>query len=296
MKPSGIHRGFRDPSRTISKPPSYSNPASSSEDASYASDPILSWGSSVNVCEDLRRQIKSEIERVDTDISALKQNLKAEERSSAHLTKDLSYARSEMINLVRESADELDNAIVNEQIRLKMEESLKTELVNVVSPPTSPDSISVNEDLDTSLDESSVYANKKHKRDRESYDSYLSRINREKKTLQDQIRKDIMELNGTKVQIQQTMQEYKMIRQKIDSKELAKERHEAAREVETRQREKEKEIKNMRLVKEGIQMARKRCGDYAQQIVDQVRMMKKRISKCLCTYFISCSFGHFFIL
>ena len=92
------------------------------------------------------------------------------------------------------------------------------------------------------------------------------------------------------------MQEYKMIRQKIDSKELAKERHEAAREVETRQREKEKEIKNMRLVKEGIQMARKQCGDFAQQIVDQVRMMKKRISKCLCTYFISCSFGHFFIL
>ena len=236
------------------------------------SDPILSWGSSVNVCEDLRRQIRSEIESIEVDVSSLKTNLKAEERASAHIAKGLSYARSEMLNLVQESAEELETAMVNEQIRLKMEETLKNELVlKVVSPPSSTDSITKDDGGRLEHDEGETIHGQSHQeKDSKSYNTFLSSLNTEKKTLQKNICKEIEELRQLKMKIHQTSKEYESVRKTLDSNELAQEKHKAAVEVEASQKENEKELKKMRAVKDAIHTARKLCADYAQQIVDKV--------------------------
>ena len=229
---------------------------------SMNSDPILSWGSSVNVCEDLRRQIRSEIDVIDGDLSSLKNNLRSEESSSTQLEKDLKYARNEMINLVQGAAEELENAGVNEQIRLKMEESMKKEIVqNFVSLPNSPDLIKVTSSSETEM----------RKSENEPYNIFLSNVNEEKHKIKQQINQDIEALNDIRAKIQNTKQEYTNLRKTVESKNLTLAKHDAALEVQTRQREIEKEMKKMKVVKEGIQLARKRCGDYAQQIVDQVR-------------------------
>lgn len=231
------------------------------------SDPILSWGSSVNVCEDLRRQISTEIESIESSISYLKNNLKNEERSSTQINKDLSHAQSEMATLARGAAEELDNASVNEQIRHRMAEALKLELVkNVVSPPNSPESISG----DLTTEETGIGANDKNQKEQEAFPVYLARKKKQKNLLYECLRIDLNDLKNTKEKIQHVTREYTFIRQKLDSKDLAQTKCEAEREVESKQRENLKETKNLRNLKEGIQMARKRCGDYAQQIVDQV--------------------------
>ena len=67
-----------------------------------STDPMyLSWGSSVNVCDELRRSIRSEIEEIDGSITTLQTNVKNESRSKTQVSKDLSLTRSEILNRCR---------------------------------------------------------------------------------------------------------------------------------------------------------------------------------------------------
>jgi hypothetical protein len=102
------------------------------------SDPFfLDWGSSVNVNEDLRRSIQSEINSLDQEIRHLDNSISKEEKISSQLRKDYSHAQAELINLRRGACDEKDNAAMNEQIQMRLAESLQKELVEVLSKSSS---------------------------------------------------------------------------------------------------------------------------------------------------------------
>ena len=236
------------------------------------SDSILSWGSSVNVCEELRHQIRLEIDKVDADIFSLKHDLDNERKSSNQLFTDLSSARSEMQNLRRESTDQYENAIVNEQIQLKMEESLRKELVHVVSPLTSPHSISNDFTSGTSLDSNSISSN--NDTAQESHLVMLSRIKREIKQAKNHIHHDIAEVNEIFSKKDQISHEFMTTWEKINSTEFERLKNEAIMEVNRRQNENEKEMKNVRLTKEAIHRARQQCGEFTQQIVEMVSIIR----------------------
>jgi chromosome segregation ATPase len=109
------------------------------------SDPFfLDWGSSVNVNEDLRRSIQSEINSLDQEIRDLDQSISKEERISSQLRKDYSHAQAELINLRRGASDEKENAGMNEQIQIRLGESLQKELVQVLSTSLRSNSSSSN--------------------------------------------------------------------------------------------------------------------------------------------------------
>jgi len=250
-----------------------------SGDASLTDPFFVSWGASVNVSEDLRRTIRTEIEGIDSSISSLQSNLKNEERKKMQLSKDLSHARSEMTNLCRGAADELENATVNEEIRKKMAETIRTELMaNIVAPASSPTSVSAlattgdyfNEDdgCDDLNNDDYETDSKKMKTDAPSLASQLCQTRSELQHLSKNISETKEELIITKSKINEIETETESILNHVKSEDLIRSRNEVEREVETRRREREAESQRMHNIKESIQRARKRCGDYAQQIAD----------------------------
>ncbi len=93
---------------------------------------FLDWGSSVNVNDDLRHTIQSEIETIHIDITNLNNNIKQEQRTSSQLSRDYSHAQSELIHLSRGANDERDNAIMNEEILSRLKSSSLKEVIGVV--------------------------------------------------------------------------------------------------------------------------------------------------------------------
>jgi hypothetical protein len=98
------------------------------------SDPFfLDWGSSVNVNEDLRHTIQAEINSLDKDLHKLDQTNRAEERTASLIQRDYSHAQAELIALNTEGLEEKENATMNEQLQIRLGDSLEKEVVNVIS-------------------------------------------------------------------------------------------------------------------------------------------------------------------
>jgi len=98
------------------------------------SDPFfLDWGSSVNVNEDLRRTIQAEIGALDKDLHKLEQTNRAEERTASLIQRDYSHSQAELISLNNAGLEEKENATMNEQLQIRLGDSLVKEVVNVIS-------------------------------------------------------------------------------------------------------------------------------------------------------------------
>ena len=257
-----------------------------SVDPSAADPMFLSWGSSVNVCDELRRTIRSEIEEIDGSISTLQTNIKNEERSSAQLSKDLSHSRSEMLHLCRDATDEAENTNVNEQIRRKMATTLKMELLaNVVSPVKSPagschqNSSDDGEDGEDSRNGSDDMNNtKRTKNKNQSLASQLSMYRIKLQEESKNIASTKKEMQAFLVKINDIEDETKKTVQRIKEADLPSQLQEIQRDVESKKQELESELQRLSSTKESIQRSMKRCGDYAQQIADKVTLEFKYLS------------------
>lgn len=106
----------------------------------------LDWGSSVNVNEDLTRAIKQEIQDLNQDLRNLSHSIQTEEKTAAQVQRDYSHSLSELTLFVRSAADEKDNGAMNEQIQMKLGESLQNEIVTVISQKTDNTSLTENKE------------------------------------------------------------------------------------------------------------------------------------------------------
>lgn len=95
---------------------------------------LLDFGTSVNVTEDLRREIRTEIQEIDKKIQTGLNENKQEQRLAGQLQQDLSHAQCEMRNLSRGAADRLDDAGVHASFLNGLETSLHTDLVTSTGP------------------------------------------------------------------------------------------------------------------------------------------------------------------
>ncbi len=94
---------------------------------------LLDWGSSLNVNEDLRRTIQSEISAIDKEIRSLDDSVRKEQKVSTQSRRDFSYAQAELVQLARGAGDDEDNAAMNEQIQMRLSDTLQNEIIPVVS-------------------------------------------------------------------------------------------------------------------------------------------------------------------
>lgn len=246
-----------------------------------ASDPfILDWGSSVNVNEDLRRSIRVEIEEIETDIKTLQSTVKAEEKISNHLTKDFAHARAELMNLSRGAVDDCDNSIMNEQIQMRLRDSLMMEVVSVITPPTSPDNalpsnnnVTYNEDTESPTavitvqqeSSSSDHSNERH------FGRYLSKCAVEVKSLSTSMEKKKVGLEEDKSKLASIQYNINNIMNQVDGDQ--KTRNKWSENVDKKRRELDVEKQRIRCVKDAIQRARKMNGHHAQRIASDSKKL-----------------------
>ncbi len=237
-----------------------------------SSDPFfLDWGSSVNVNEDLRRTIRAEIEDIESDIQKLHSNVKAEEKVSNQLTKDFCHARNELMNLSRGATDDRDNSIMNEQIQMRLRESLTTEVVAVISPPSSPGDKA--DSTPRLADESMSPITTTNRESNESsaerhLGKYLANCAAEVKSLSTSMKRKKSSVEEYNEKIDSIQYEINNIGNQYERDQ--KTQSTWNEDIRTKTREADTEKKRSRSVREAIQRARKLNGHHAQTLAEDV--------------------------
>ena len=249
-----------------------------------ASDPFfLDWGSSVNVNEDLRRTIRTEIEVIETEVNSLQSNVRAEEKTSAQLTRDFAHARVELMNLSRGATDDRDNSIMNEQIQMRLKDSLMMEVVSVITPPSSPDdkttSTSIGLDSSSSPDqqlspittqESNGNGNRNGNSTERHLGKYLSKCADEVKSLTTSMKRKKMNLEDSKSKLSSIQYQINNIDNQINKDKKTQDTWND--DVDEKRRGLDIEKQRFRCVKNAIQRARKLNGHHAQQLANDVSL------------------------
>jgi chromosome segregation ATPase len=229
------------------------------------------------VNEDLRRSIRSEIESLDADIDTLQGNIKNEDRISAQLAKDFAHSRVEMVQLRRSAADELDSAMMREQVRTRLKASLRSELMSptsvvaVVSPSQNDNSVNATND-------SSQNENATNKPPLTTHD-YLKEREADLKELATSIAKDKAQVMDKKAQMADLDRQTDAIYARIKSQELEQELEAAKNETALRRQELAEEERLKRTTKEKIQKVRSESAHYAVQIGENAKLLASKKTK-----------------
>ena len=245
---------------------------STSEAEASVSEPLLSWGSSVNVNEDLRRSIRTEIEEIDASIDDLQGNIKNEDRASAQLAKDFSHARAEMAELRRSAADRLDGETMKDQVRTRLKASLRSELMSPTSVVSSGSATPLETTNDPSQEGNESDASRKDKPPSTTGGAYLQQRATELKELACSIAAEKEALLQSKAEKNDHECQTNAVLGRIETGKLVDELTASQRESAVRVEEYGNEERHKRGTKEAVQKVRAQSGHYAQQIADQVRI------------------------
>ena len=240
---------------------------------------LLDWGSSVNMNEELRRTIRSECDEIDTTLTSLKDQIQMEHRKKTQVNKDLNYAKTELLNLVKSGRDLVEGSMMNEQIQNKLKETLFTEIVAVVTPIKSLATMVGEKIIDFEGGEELIPREVSNDNMTSSagvspseigMGKYIGKIRDEMKTVTESIQSKRKKLVERKASID-------TIRQEIQARSahIAQDQEvqtSLANNVQMKRKEFEGEKQRLRSVKESIQNIRKRCGDFAQQVADEVSL------------------------
>lgn len=242
--------------------------APSASEETSVSEPLLSWGSSVNVNEDLRRSIRKEIEDVDESIDTLQSNIKNEDRTSTQLAKDFAHARTEMVQLRRGAADKLDGETMKDQVRHRLKASLRSELMSPTSVVSSSHST-----LESSSQEGKETDASGKDKPPATLGAYLQQRANELKVLASFIAKEKEFLMQSKAEKDDLEHQTETILGRIEAGKLLEELEASKKESAYRSEEYDKEERHKRATKEAVQKVRAQSGHYAQQIADQVSIV-----------------------
>jgi hypothetical protein len=223
---------------------------------------LLDFGTSVNVNEDLRRSICAEIQELEDNVAALKGSTKSEERTEAQLKQDLAHAHTEMSNLSRGAADQLDNAGVHSSIVQRLDESLNVELVQSTGVRSSSSEGVV--DRNGTVASNSAGAPCKNSDIIKETTDAMKNIGASIRKASDSVDRAVAEKKVLEDAIQSV---YKG----VTAEKLPTVLEKAACEMEFRKKDTETEEQRQRAMKAAIQQTRTRCGTQAQKVADNVR-------------------------
>lgn len=233
-------------------------------DKASAIDPVLSWGSSVNVSEDLRRSIRAECDQLDAQIGTVTTQTTNESRKTQSLNKDLNFSVQEMRNLVRDGTEEMDGCIMNSTVRGRMAEQLEVELGSLLR--VSDDEAAPQDQVAPKLSSGSESPTTTAL----ALSAYLADGKAKFQEMKEQIRDNADDIRNTQQLIIDIDREAKNYLERIASDNLNVERKSLEKEVNSKKRELEGEKTKIKSVLDQVQRARKNCGDQAQQIAELV--------------------------
>ena len=230
---------------------------------------LLSWGSSVNVCEDSRRTIRQEVDRIDSDIANLHGKTKSEDRVSSQVIKDLSHARAEMYNYRRGAADILDNATMNDQVRARLMESLKADLLIPLrkTSMSSDKNHSSSEDIPLDLSINQQSTNAMSFLEKRMYMDILQAATEKMKNVRE-----------IKCQKHTLLEKMNKIHSRMLQDNLENNCAESKQIMSNQAIETENEERRMRTIKIAVHEGRNKCGSHAQDIADRVGLQNAEVN------------------
>lgn len=246
--------------------------------SSIGFDPfLLDFGTSINVTEDLRREICAEIQEIDAKLAKGAQAHQQEQRVQKQLQQDLYHTLCEMRNLSRGAADRLEDAEVHSSFLNGLDTTLHVDVARPtgVLPERRKSPVSV---IDTSVvtsfnDSPSSNASKEQAKSGSSNTNHEVLNEKEEivKRLVQSIQEQTKQGDEHRNQNQKWVVEKQQILERIRSEGL-----EAVLE-QTRQKNQHAQVdvqneslRHDQLVAK-VQSVRSQCGKHAQQLADKVR-------------------------
>lgn len=258
------------PSKNINKKTSDHN---SHESSSGGFDPfLLDFGTSINVTEDLRREIRSEIQEIDAKIAKGTQSHQQEQRAQKQLLQDLQHNFCEMRNLSRGAADRLEDAQVHSSFLSGLDTTLHADLARStgVLPECRKSPVSV---LDTSVVTSPSDASKEQEKSSPSKTN--QEVLKEKEELFKQLFQSIQEQtkqgNELRNQNQKWVIKTQQTLERIQSEGLEAVLEQTQQKNQHAQVDVHNESQRREQLVAKVQSVRSQCGKHAQQLADKVR-------------------------
>lgn len=243
----------------------------SSLDESF--DPLLDFGTSVELAEDLRRDIRAEIQLIDASINKATNSVKDEERKEGQLKQDISHAHSEMQNLSRGATDRLEDAGVHSGFLTSLNHTLQLDLVistgvesSGACSPTSVMEHANSQSVSEGNNELEKPTNKDILKEKED----------EQKRLAQSIDEINMHADALFLEKKTKLEEIQRIKESIKSNELESAHRQACDKVEVLQADVKDESRRKKSIIETIQQSRSRSEANAQQVAEKVSQKKKK--------------------
>lgn len=241
---------------------------------------MTDFGTSVTVNDDITRSIRAEIEDIDTSIQQIQVGIQQEECTASQLAKDVSHAQSEMSSYRRSSVELMDSASMNEQIRLDLEKTLQVDLVQPLSEAPSRDKDQDGGGDDDGNDPSNNNKENQLATDGDNGKSMNNNITTKKFIQHTKSRAESIFRSGQSTAIAKAKAECKVledeiasIEQRIQTENLPQLLEQKREETKARSQDLEAETSRKQTVQAAIQQCRTRCGGFAQDITDKVRII-----------------------
>jgi len=249
---------------------------------------LLFFGTSVDLNDDLRRTIRTEIDQIEQSTSIVSSQAKSEERSFGQLSKDLTRARNEMMEFQRGGSDYREEAMMNDEVLERLREEFKGEMgphVAVIPGGGRGEEEEESEaygsfgeeekgadDMDGDGDGGGNHAGTgPTKRVYYSRGKFIARKKSQLKAQTFTIQSIQRDIEQIKKRHASTEEETDNILQVIQSRQLYATKASSEKAVEEKRRELEAECQRNRGVKEAIQAARAKSGGFAQMITDKFK-------------------------
>jgi hypothetical protein len=230
-------------------------------------DFFLNFGSSANVCDQLRHTIRQEVSDIDSSIVKIEDESRKEDRTSQEMGKSIVHARKEMYNLRRVACDIVDSTNMNEILRNRMMEDLHGELVNPYLLKGKD-----KKDGDDAMDGD----------DRSSSPTAVAFLEDRQEEIKVFMATTSKSKNDTVVTIdkKRALEEAKAsIELLIVTENLGEKTKLAEKEVDELAKGLENEIRRLRVTKEAVHHARTKSGMHAQEIADYVSVCGYRMRR-----------------
>jgi hypothetical protein len=216
---------------------------------------FLNFGSSTNVCDQLRHSIRQEVTDLDASITKVQGEKQKEDRTNNELNKSLAHCRKEMFNLRRFASDIHDSATMNETLRVRMMEDLAGELVNPYLKGKDGDTI-MDDGVDHPTSPTSTVFLEEHQ---EEINLFMATTTKSKTdTMENRTKnEDLGKAKAAVLQLVATEQ----LQEKLTLVE---------KEIKDLYKSLENEHRRVRITKEALHHARTKSGMHAQEIADYV--------------------------
>ncbi|CAJ1933794.1 unnamed protein product [Cylindrotheca closterium] len=271
----------QESSRPIAFEASAPSSTNSHDSASTSVDPfLLDFGTSINVTEDLRREIRSEIQEIVAKLAKGTQAHQQEQRLQKQLQQDLHHTFCEMRNLSRGAADRLEDAQVHSSFLNGLDTTLNTDVARPtgVLPECRKSPVSVLDTLNVTSLKDPPSPDVSEGQEKSGSSKTNQEVLKEKEEMLKQLVQSIQEqtTQGDKLrnQNQNWVMEKNRTLERIQSEGLVAVLEQTQQKNQHAHVDVQNESQRRDQLVAKVQSVRSQCGNHAQQLADKTKEIK----------------------